>query len=78
MVDDNIEHEKAKGVNENVVATISHNENKYILLNKKYLKHSLNRIQNKNHGIGTYEINKFLCLALMIKHTCEYIIDVMD
>ena len=28
LVDDNSEHKKAKGVNEHVVATISHNEYK--------------------------------------------------
>ena len=35
LVDDNSEHEKAKGVNKNVIVTISHNEYKNILLNKK-------------------------------------------
>ena len=29
-----------------------------VLLNKKCLRHSVNRIQNKDHKIGTYEINK--------------------
>ena len=29
-----------------------------ILLNKKCLTHSMNRIQSKNKKIGTYEINK--------------------
>ena len=41
-----------------VVATISHNEYKDVLLNKKCLRHSMNRIQSKDHKIGTYEINK--------------------
>ena len=58
FVYDNSEHKKAKGVNRNVVATISHNEYKDFLLNKKCLRHSLNRIQSKDHKIGTYEINK--------------------
>ena len=49
---------KQKGVNRNVVATISHNEYKDVLLNKKCLRHSMNRIQSKDHKIGTYEINK--------------------
>ena len=35
-----------------------HNEYNDILLNKKCLKHSINRIQSKDHKIGTYEINK--------------------
>ena len=33
LVDDNSEHKKRKGVNRNVVATISHNEYKNVLLN---------------------------------------------
>ena len=36
---DNSEHKKAKGVNKNVVATISHNEYKDKLLNKKCIRH---------------------------------------
>ena len=39
LVDDNSEHKKAKGVNKNVVATISHNKYKDVLLNKKCLRH---------------------------------------
>ena len=58
LVDDNSEHNKAKGVNKNVVATTSHNEHKDVLLNKKCMRHSINRIQNKNYKIGTYEIKK--------------------
>ena len=44
LVDDNSEHRKAKGVNRNTVATISHNKYKDVLLNKKLLRHSINRI----------------------------------
>ena len=40
----------------NVVATISHNEYKDVLLNNKCIRHSMNRIQCKYHKIGTYEI----------------------
>ena len=39
-------------------ATISHNEYKDVLLNKKCLRHSMNRIRNKDHRMGTYETNK--------------------
>ena len=53
LVDDNSEHKKAKGVNKDVVATISHNEYKDILLNKKCLRYSMNRIQSKDHKTGT-------------------------
>ena len=45
-------------MNKNVVATIGHNEYKNVLLNNKCIRHSLNRIQSKDHRIGTYEINK--------------------
>ena len=58
LVDDNSQHKKAKGVNKNTVATISHNEYKHVLLNKKCLRHLMNRIQSKDHKIETYEINK--------------------
>ena len=54
----NNEYEKAKDVNKDVVATISHNEYKDILLNKKCVRYSVNRIQSKNDWIRTYEINK--------------------
>ena len=42
----------------NVLATINHNEYKDVLLNKKCLRHPMNRIQSKDRTIGTYEINK--------------------
>ena len=58
LVDDNSEHKKAKGVNRNIVVTISHNEYKDVLLSKKCLRHSINKIQSKDHQIGTYEIKK--------------------
>ena len=48
LVNDNSEHKKAKDVNKNVVATISHNEYKDFLWNKKYLRLSVNRIQGKD------------------------------
>ena len=54
---DNNEHEK-KGVNRNGITTISHNEYKDVLLNNKGIRHSVNRIQGKDHRIRTYEINK--------------------
>ena len=54
----NSKHKKAKGVNRNVLATISHSKYKDVLLNKKCLRHSMNRIQSKDHKIGAHEINK--------------------
>ena len=44
LVDDNSEHEKAKGINKNVVVTISHNAYKNVLLEKICLRYSMNRI----------------------------------
>ena len=67
MVDDSSEHKKAKDMNKNVVATISHNEYKTVLLNNKCLRHSMSRIQSKYHRIGTYEIKKISLSCLMIK-----------
>ena len=58
LVEDNSEHKKAKGVNKNVVATISHNEYKDVLLGKKCLRYLMNRIQSKAHRIRTYGISK--------------------
>ena len=55
---DNNEHKEAKGVNKNVIATISHNEYKDVLLNNRCTRHSVNRIQSKDHRIGTCKFNK--------------------
>ena len=49
---------KPKGVNRNVVVTISHNIHTDVLLNKKCLRHTMNRIQRKDHRIETFETNK--------------------
>ena len=58
LVDENSKYKKAKGVNRNVVASISHDEYKDVLFNNKCLRHSMNRIQSKDLSIGTYEIKK--------------------
>ena len=55
---DNSQHKNTKGENRNVVATITHNEYKDVLLNNKCIRHSMNRIRSKDHRTGTYEINK--------------------
>ena len=47
-----------KGANKNFVETTSQNEERYAFLNGKCLRHSMKRIQGKNHVIGTYEISK--------------------
>ena len=58
LVDDNSEYKKAKAVYRNVVEKLTHNEYKNVLFNNKCLRYSTNRIQIKDHRIGTYEINK--------------------
>ena len=45
-------------MSKNVVTTIDHNEYKDVLLKNKCLRHSMNRIQSKDHRTGTYEISK--------------------
>ena len=52
----NNEPKKAKYVNRNVVATRSYDEYKDVLLDNKCIRHSINRIQFKDHRIGTYDI----------------------
>ena len=54
LVDGNSKHKKVKGLNKKVVATISHNEYRDVLLNMKCLRHSMNRVQSKDQRIGTY------------------------
>ena len=44
LANDKSEHKKAKGMNRNDVATISHNEYKDVLCNKRCLRHSMKRI----------------------------------
>ena len=48
---DSSEYKKAKGANKNAVAKKRHNEYKDVLLNKKYLRHSINRTQSSNHTL---------------------------
>ena len=58
LVNENSEYKKAKAVNNKVVAKISHSDYKDVLLNNKCIRHSINRIQIKDHKNRTYEINK--------------------
>ena len=50
-----------------VVATIIHKECKDALLNSKCLRHSINKMQSKNHRMGTYEIKKIYLSSLDYK-----------
>ena len=68
--DDNSGHEKAKGLNKNVVASIRHNKYKDVLLNQKCLCHSMNnklKVKILEQGL-IMNLTKFLYSALMIKY----------
>ena len=56
LIHDISEHKKTKSFI--VIATTCHHKYKNVLLNNKCLRHSMNRIESKDHMIGTYEINK--------------------
>ena len=65
LVEEYSEHKKANVVNRiinerirNVVATVSDNEFKDVLLNNKCFRQSINRIQRKDHRLGIYGFNK--------------------
>ena len=77
MVDDSSEHKKGKGVNKNVITTISHSENKNLLLNNKYLGHLMNGIQSKNLRVGACEINQ-ISLSCFDKKCTSKTVDMMN
>ena len=58
LLEHSSECKKAKGVSKNVVEKITYSEYKDVLLNKKWLRHLMNRIQSENHKVGAYKINK--------------------
>ena len=62
------ENKKAKGVNKNVVRIICHRECKDVLMNKKYLRHFINRIKVKIIEEEPMKSTKFLCHRLMINY----------
>ena len=68
LVDDSSKHKKSKGVIKNVVATISHNEYKYVLLNNKCLRHSLNKSKVKIIEWEPMKLKKFLYYTLILKY----------
>ena len=67
LVDDNSEQEKGKEVNKNIIATASHYEYEFVLLNKKFLIYLVNSIQSKGQRIRTYEISNIFFLLLDVK-----------
>ena len=56
---DGKESNTAKGVN----FAAEFNEYKFILFNKKVIRHKIRRIQSKKHKIATYEVNKISLLC---------------
>ena len=71
LVDDGSEHKKAKGVERNVFARISHGKYKDVSLKKKCLRKSGKRIQSKDHRIRSNEINKDFLMT-------KFIFEIMD
>ena len=49
---------KLKGVDENAVTSIRHNQFVDALFNKKMMRHIMKRIQSKLHRIGSYDVCK--------------------
>ena len=45
---------------------------KYVLFNKKIIRHKMKRIQSKKHKLGTYEINK---MSLSCFDDKSYVLD---
>ena len=58
LVDNSSYLKKSKGVKKSAAGKRPQKENEDVLSNKKYLRHSINRIQSENHEIGTCEITK--------------------
>ena len=73
---DNSEHKKEKGVNKTVILTISHNEYKDVLLDKKSLKQSINILKVKT--IVQHNSTQINCLVLMTKYISKTNIHLMD
>ena len=51
-------------MNRNVAIKISCNECKDVLVNNKFLRHSMNKIQSRDHRIETYEIYKIALFCI--------------
>ena len=60
ITEDNRESKKAKDIDKNVVDDEQKYENyKNALFNISYMRYKMNRIQSKDHNIGSNKINKF-------------------
>ena len=65
---DGNESSTTKGVN----TVTEFNELKYVLFNKKVIRHKMKRIQAKKHKIGTYETDK---ISLSCFDDKRYVLD---
>ena len=74
---DNNEYRKAKDVNKNLVATISHSKYKYVLLNKNVWDIQWIEFKVKIIKQELMKSTRILCLALMIKYVSKTM-DKMD
>ena len=55
----NHEIEKAKSINKKFVDDeLKYEDYKNVLFNRSFLRHEMNKIQSKDHNIGSYRINK--------------------
>ena len=55
----NHKSKKATSIDKNVVDDeLKHEDYKDVLFNRSYMKHEINRIQSKDHTIGSHTINK--------------------
>ena len=53
------ESKKAKDINKNVIDDeLKYEDYKNVLFNKSYMRNEMNRIQYKDHNIGSYRTNK--------------------
>ena len=67
LIDGNSEHKKAKYVNKNLIKKITRSEYKDVLLHKKCLRHSMNRVQrkkSKNRNLKLQGTIELFCVAL--------------
>ena len=65
ITEDNYESKKAKSINKNNVNDeLNYEDYKIALFNRSYMRHEMNRIQSKDHNIGSYRINISFSLFL--------------
>ena len=59
ITENNRESKKAKDINKNVLDDeLKYYNYKNVSFNRSYMRHEINRIQSKNHNIGSYRIHK--------------------